>query len=76
MGCPGCEQEANMVNIEEKTILTKAIAYAKEKQKTVAIYKTSDGSLDFVEYQIALTGNYPVTRFVSHLVASSPGYPD
>ena len=65
MGCPGCEQEANMVNIQQNQTLAKAIDYAKEKQKVVAIYKEPNGFWQFAELQYAQSLNLPLIRFIS-----------
>lgn len=72
MGCPGCEYEPTMKNLQFEQTLTKAIDYAKEKQKAVVIYKEVTGTYQYAEYEFACSQGYPIERIVSQHVRSTP----
>lgn len=70
-GCPGCFESARGQAIELETAIKEAKAYAKEKEKSMAIYK--EGSLYlFIDAFYAYEQGYPVIKVVSGHSDTSP----
>lgn len=64
MSCEGCEETARAKNRVQEAIIKKAADYAKENNKAVGIYQSTEG-LDFIDLAFAYSASIHVLEIVS-----------